>query len=410
MRTPANHLLDTLGAIAAHRELIGETYARGTSSRTAENAGEVYVLQQLRIFLTDGHDRFRLSRHLTRFLDDITQKQRLYELLGDDIGNLNNRVHQLRDEYVSAVMDSQLDAIDAIAGDFHDACAELSDAVTSSISRLLLQAESDFAAVRTLSAKERQNKHYLDQADKLSQALGSLDRMNMQELLDSGMPAYAGLAEPYRRLITKRLNEWNTELSRVTGILKAYLYKLRQIAPDVKRLRAFSRFLHQNPDYTPPDFTDQRALPTWLQRDPGIRLDAYPDTADATLTDELEAIARKLPAPKVAIRKQREAGSLSRRDADKEPVTITQPPYRIALHRLGVAALQSAEPISAVKWKRQHATGLDVPDDIWILLVLHSRDIDKLPFRRIAYQSIGQPGDAQISRNQYIKDVVLRVL
>lgn len=177
MRSSPNHLLDALGAIATHRELIGEAYSRGAVSRTAENARSVFVLQQLRVFITDGHDSFRLSRHLTRFLDDLTQKQRLYELLGDDIGNLNTRVHQLRDEYVSAVMDSQLDAIDTIAGDFHDACAELSDAVTSSISRLLLQAENDFAAVRALSAKERQNKH--ERATECGQT-GGFDRQRHQ--------------------------------------------------------------------------------------------------------------------------------------------------------------------------------------------------------------------------------------
>ena len=409
MKAQPNHLLDALAAIATHRELIGEVYSRSSVSRTAENARGVYMLQQMRVLIADGHDSFRLSRHLTRFLDDLTQKQRLYELLGDDIGNLNNRVHQLRDEYVNAVMDSQLDAIDTLAGDFHDACAELSDAVASSISRLLLQAENDFATVRTLSAKERQNNHYLDQAGKLSQALGSLSRMNMQEMLDSGSSAYAGLSEPYRRLITNRLNEWNNELIRVTGILKAFLYKLRQIAPDVKRLRAFSRFLHQNPDYTPPDFTDRHTLPGWLQRDHGGLLEAYPDTGDAALSSELEAIARKLPAPKIAVRKSREAGTLVQRDADRQKVTIAHPPYQAALRQLGIATLQSTESVSALKWKRQYAADLNVPDDIWILLVLHSRGIDKMPFRKIAYQSIGHGGEALISRNQYINDVVLRV-
>jgi len=408
MSASANHLHSALSAVATHKVLIGEIYERGSIVRTADNAREVFILQQLRILITDGHDSFRLSRHLTRFLDDLTQKQRLFELLGADIGKLNDRVHMLRDEYVSAFMDGGLEDADRVAADFHDACAELSDAVTSSISRLLLQAENDFAAVRALSAKERQNKHYLDQADKLSQALGSLERMNMQEMLDTGSPSYAGLSTPYRRLITNRLNEWNTELNRVTGILKDYLFKLRQIAPDVKRLRAFARFLHQNPGYTLPNFEERRHPPGWLTRDPGMRLMAHPDTSDSATAPELEALARKLPAPKVSMKPQREAGTLSRKSGDQVPMKIAQPPHRIALQRLGNATLQSAAPISALRWKREHAGDLDVPDDIWLFLVLHSRDIDKLPFRRIAYQSIGHPGDAQISKNMFIRDVMLR--
>jgi hypothetical protein len=407
MKHAVNHLHTALDALSTHRELIGEVYDRGSVLRTAENARDVFVLQKLRILITDGHDSFRLSRHLTRFLDDLTQKQRLYELLGDDIGKLNDRVHKLRDEYVVHFMAGNVDDADSVAGDFHDACAELSDAVSSSIARLLLQAENDFAAVRTLAAKERQNRHYLDQAETLSKALGSLERMNMQDLLDSGSASYTALADPYRRLVTLRLNEWNTELNRVTGILKAYLFKIRQIAPDVRRLRAFARFLHQNPGYTMPDFEDRRVVPTWLLRDPGLRVTAHVEIGNDAISPELEAIARKLPAPRVTIRTPREAGSLAKRANDKQPLKISQPLHRVALQRLGHAALKSGAPISALSWKREHASDISVPDDIWLLLVLHSRDIDRTPFRRLAYQVVGHSGSAAISKNRFINDILL---
>jgi len=407
MRTSANHLHDALGAIATHRKVIGDTYERGSIVRTAENAREIFVLQQRRILFTDGHDTYRLSRHLIRFLDDLTQKQRLFEMLGSDIGKLNDRVHQLRDEYAEAFMDGRLDDIDHVAAEFHDACAELSDAVSSGISRLLLQAENNFAAVRALSAKERQNLHYLDQSDKLSQALGSLERMNMQDLLDMDTPRYAGLAIPYRRLVTNRLAEWNTELGRVTSILKAYLYRLRLIAPDVKRLRAFARFLHQNPGYAPPDYENRRNVPAWLLRDQGQKLTAYPNVEDRALLPELDAIARNLPAPRVSVRVPREAGSLSRRAGEQQPIEVVQPPHRIALQRLGHDALRATGPLSALEWKREHAADLGVPDDVWLLLVLHSRDIDTLPFRRLAYDAVSHRGDSPMSRNVYIQDVLL---
>ena len=407
MKTRVNLLHDALGVLATHREIIGETYERGNILRTAENAREIFVLQQLRIFITDGHDTYRLGRHLTRFLDDLTQKQRLFELLGSDIGKLNDRIHLLRDEYANAVKDGRLEDIDNVAAEFHDACAELSDAVSSSISRLLLQAENNFGAVRALSAKERQNKHYLDQADKLSQALGSLERMNMQDLLDMGALTYAPLATPYRRLITNRLAEWNTELNRVTGILKAYLYRLRQIAPDVRRLRDFARFLQQNPSYTPPDFEDRRHLPPWLLRAPGLQFTAYPNTVDSAVAPELEAIARKLPAPKVSVRVERETGSLSRRVGDRETIRITQPHYRMALQRLGHEVLKSSTPISAIQWKRDRSGEFEISDEIWLYLVLHSRDFDRVPFSRLAYQPVGRRGDSPISRNTVIRDVIL---
>lgn len=407
MKTSANLLHDALAALSAHRVLIGEAYERGNIVRTAENAREVFVLLQLRILVTDGHDTFRLARTLTNFLNDLTQKQRLFELLGADIGKLNNRVHLLRNEYKTAVMDGRLDDIDNIAAEFHDACAELSDAVTSSISRLLLQAENNFGVVKALSAKERQNKHYLDEAETLARALGSLELMSMQDLLDTDAAAFAPLAMPYRRLITGRLPEWNTELNRVIGILKEHLYRLRQIAPDVRRLRDFARFLQQTPGYAPPDFVSLRHPPLWLLRDPGMVLVAHPDMADTGAGHELEAIARKLPAPKIAVKVVREAGVLSRRDNQQAPVTVTPPPWRMALQRLGHHALASATPVSALRWRREQATDLDLPEDVWLHLVLHTRQFDRAPFSRLTYQSIGRDGPSPISRNRVISDVLL---
>lgn len=407
MRTGSSLLFDALGALAAHREVVAEAYERGSLAKTGDNARAIFVLQQLRVLVADGHDSYRLSRYLARFMDELTQKQRLYEALGNDIGALNDRVHQIRDEYVTAFLDGKAEDIDHAAAEFHAACAELSDAITSSITRLLLQAESNFAAVRLLSAKERQNKHYLAQADKMSQALGSLERMNMQEFLDAEPERFGALANPYRRLVTDRLAEWNTELHRITGILKAHLYKLRQIAPDVKRLRAFAHFLRQNPGYDPPDLELRRNLPVWLTKAAAIATRAHPGMNDHAYRPEFAAIAAKLPAPKIGLSVPRVRGELSRRASEQTRVKVILPPQRLALQRLGRDALSATEPVSALSWKQANAADLNIADDVWLMLVLHSKEIERLPFIRLAYWPVERKGTAAISRNLYVSDVFL---
>lgn len=405
MKVGGNLIHDALGALASHREVIAEVYERGSLVRTGDNARDIFVLQQLRILVFDGHDSYRLSRHLSHFLDELTQKQRLYELLGNNIGALNDRVHRIRDEYAAAFLDGRIDDIDHAGAEFHDACADLSDAISSSISRLLLQAESNFAAVRTLSAKERQNKHYLEQADKLNQALGSLGRMNMQEFLDAEPERFGALAGPYRRLVTTRLAEWDTEINRVIGILKAYLYKLRTIAPEVKRLRAFARFLRQNPNYEPPDLELRRHLPVWLTKAASVSVKSYPAINDREFGQELAAIAAKLPVPRVVVEVQRDAGMLTSRSEDKRKVKILPPPHRVALQKLGLEALRADRPFSAITWKRDNASELSISNDIWLMLVLHSKEIDKLPFKRLSYGREERSGTAAISRNLYLSDI-----
>lgn len=372
--------------------------------RTAENAREVFELHQHRILVPDGHDAYRLSRNLTRFFDDLSQKQRLYEMLGADIGKLNDRIHLLRREYSSAMTEGRIDDIDVVAGDFYDACAELSDAVSSSLERLLIQAESNFGAVRSLSSKERQNRYYLDEADKLSVALDSLGRMSLQEELDLNPMTEATLAIPYRRLVTHRLAEWNTDLLRVTGILKDYLFKLRQIAPDVRRLRDFVRFIHQNPGYVPHEVDRLRNPPGWAMRDYGMVLTAYPDPGNPDTVDDIEDIARKLPAPKVAVRVSKPAGTLADGKSDGK-LTIPVPAHRLALQQFGHAALQSPTPLSSITWKRQHAAGLDIPDDLWIHLVINARSIGRAPFTRLQFEPVSRRSPSPISCNIMISDV-----
>ncbi len=408
MRSGISLVHDALSALATHRNVVAEVYECGTIDRTGENVRDIFVLQQMRVLIPNGNDSYRLSRPLSHFLDELTQKQRLYELLGNDIGALNDRVHQIRDEYVAAFLDGRTEDVDHAATEFHGACADLSDQVTSSITRLLLQAESNFAAVRSLSAKERQNKHYLEQADKLSQALGSLARMSMQDMLDADSQRYEALATPYRRLITDRLSEWNSELHRVTGILKAYLYKLRRIAPEVKRLRSFAQFLQQNPGYEPPDPSQRRHLPVWIMKAAGVAMRAYPQINDGAFRPEFTDIAAKLPAPKVVLPPApRTAGELTRRANETQRIKVTPPAHRVALQRLGRDALQAAEPISALAWKRTNASDLAISDDIWIFLVLHSKAIDRLPFKKLAYGTVERRGAAPISRNFYVSDIFL---
>lgn len=81
MKSGSSLIDDALGALPSNRDVITEAYERGSLVRTGDNARNIFVLQQFRILVSDGNDTYRLSRHLSRFFDELTQKQRLYELL-----------------------------------------------------------------------------------------------------------------------------------------------------------------------------------------------------------------------------------------------------------------------------------------------------------------------------------------
>lgn len=396
-----------LAALAAHKDLIEEAYARGCIRRNLDNARQVMTLHQYRILVSDGQDEYHLSRTFSRFLDDVTQRQRLYEAVGDNIGALDDRIYNLKTEFATAVREGRLEEMDIIAAQFTDACADLSDAISTSLSRLLVQAESRFGVVTSVAGKLRQNEHYLRQAERLSEAISALSRsQDLAWEMHEGDPLYADLTGPYHRLVASRLGEWNAEILRVTSILKTFMFRLRQVAPDVRRLRAFADFLHHNPAYEPPDFTDRRTLPAWALRDPGIRLSTHADVQDESMGPELEAIASKLPAPKIIVRRQREAGALTKYGVQARK-RLAVPPEKDALRRFVLAAIGNATPLSARDWLRADGGKVSVEEDIWLHLVLQARESRAAPFDKAVFRSVEYRGGAVISRNVFVRDVLV---
>lgn len=405
---PSNDLLSVaLSAIASHRELIHGVYTRGSYTKNGSKLDrEAYILYQNRIFVSDGRDSFRLSSFLTKFFDEVTQKQRLFELLGENAGAQVNRISQLMDEYTKAVTDGRIEDADRITAQFHDACADLSDTFGSGISKLLNQAETNFAVVRSIEAKSRQNTHYLGQAQQFSKALDSLDRYGIEQQLNSGFYNYDPLAKSYHDLISVRKSEWHTGISRLLHFFEIYLYKLRDIAPDVKRFRQFANFLQQNPGYEPPNLDESHHRPLWMMRAPDITPVTYSDVNDLSASDYLRDVAARIPSPKDVAPRERRSGIIER-SANRPPEKLTPPPHYVALRQFARAAARSIYPLSALDWKREHGHELRVSDEAWLLMVACSRDIDRKPFIGLNYGFVERRGVARLSRNLYVQDVVV---
>lgn len=403
-----------LGAIANHRELIHSTYVSGRYTKNGSKQDrEAYVLQQNRIFVPEGRDGYRLSSLLTRFFDEVTQKQKLYEQMGDS-GSKITRLSDLSYEYGNAVLDGRVDESDLVAEQFHGACADLADTFSSDITKLINQADTNFAVVKSISAKNRQNTHFLGQAKRLSDALNSLEKAKLDELFNAGTVDFNPLLKSYRVLITGRLDEWHSEIARLLHFFESYLYRLRDIAPDVKRFRHFANFIQQNPGYVPPEIDlSSHHRPAWMMRALPITLAAHSDPLNDSAFDYLSAISRNLPITKVThpsstSNRERMVGVIERRaDSDKRKFVIRPDPHRIALNRLAKHAAISTQPISALEWKRENSPELSIPDDIWLLFVLSAKDIDKPIFTRLQFDLVEHTGMSAISRNRFVRDVML---
>jgi hypothetical protein len=408
MSKPLNDLLtNALNAIATHRNLIHEVYTKGRYLKNGSKTDrDAYVLHQNRIFVSDSRDTYRLSSFMTKLFDEVTQKQRLFELLGDNAGAQVDRISRLLDEYASAVFAGRVEDADHVSAQFHDACADLSDTFSSGISKLLNQAETNFAVVTSIEAKSRQNAHYLRQAGRFSDALKSLDQFGIEQQLVSGYCDFEPLAISYRTLISDRKAEWHTEISRLLHFFETYLYRLRSIAPDVKRFRQFANFLQQNSGYELPDLEETHHRPLWLMRAAGISPVAYSNLRDASAYEYLREIAAQLPAPAEVTIRERVPGRIER-NANKPTETLRLQPHHVALGSFAKAASRSTTPLSALDWKRRHFPDIGVPDEVWLLLVIHSKNSHRVEFSGLQYNRIERRGESHISRNLFVQDVMV---
>lgn len=400
-------LSNALNAIAKHQDLIHEVYSKGRYIKNGSKTDrDAYELHQNRIFVSDGRDTYRLSSFITKFFDEVTQKQRLFELLGDNAGAQVNRIFQLLDEYAKAVFAGRVEDADHMSSQFHDACADLSDTFSSGISKLLNLAETNFAVVNSIEAKTRQNEHYLRQARRFSDALESLDRFGIEQQFEVGYCDFEPLEISYRTLVSDRKAEWHTEISRLLHFFETYLYQLRSIAPDVKRFRQFANFLQQNPGYELPELEETHHRPLWMMRAAGINPVAYSDVRDISSFEYLREIATQLPTRKDVVVRERASGRIER-SANKPTETFRLEPHHVALGRFAKAAFRSPTPLSALDWKRQHFPDIGVPNEVWLLLVIHSKNSHRKEFSRLRYQSIERRGESRISRNLYVRDVMV---
>lgn len=370
MSQSIDSIVSHLDLLYANRHLIAAAYCNGGVGLDEDNQRKIRQLQQHRVLIPYFQDDFRLSPSFVRHLDEVFQRQRSYAV-GANFGELINRLPQLIAEYVNASHETRLEDQDEYATDFDVGVFELASLVSNELLSLRVITENQFANVSTLAEKKRQNEFYLGRAEKIGEAISLLEGDHLLGTLE-GSSLLKPLFVVYQHQILIRLQEWRATHMDITAVLKAFLYRLRQVEPDARRIRAFAHFLRKNPDYHPPNVEEIHELPSWSSRFAGLRIKVHPDLSSSQTREALAEVARAIPSAKISIVKERTAGRLVEDGADK-PVSVIRPkPVQLAFHRYLEAASLAIFPLSAVRWKRQQREFVGLDDDAWLLYAIHA--------------------------------------
>lgn len=399
-----------LEVLHANRHLIAAAYCQGGIALEDENQRRIRQLMQHRVLIPYFQQDFRISPTLGRHLDEVFQRQRSYAV-GANFGELTNRLRQLIIEYMTASHENRLEDQEDYAAEYDAGVFELASLINDELLSLRAITENQFANVSTMAEKQRQNEFYLDRAEKIGETIALLEGQSLLGTL-SDSPLLKPLLEVYQHQVLVRLAGWRSTHMDITAVLKAFLYRLRQIEPHARRIRAFAHFLRKNPDYQPPESESVQTLPAWSSRYAGLRLKTHPDLSISQSREALAEIAQSIPSAKISIVRVRAAGRLIN-DGAVNSVRVIQPkPVQLAFHRYLQAACDALVPLSAIGWKRKQPEFSRLNDDAWLLYAVHSiemlgKSIKTGRLRGLEVKRYEAPTEHVRSGNIVIKDVAL---
>ena len=390
------------------RAVLAEAYHRGSVVKADDNARAIYELVQHRALVPFTQDTYRLASSLARHLDEVLQKERMYAAVGANIGELAGRLPYLIDETEKAHLEGRQADADTYADNFNSAVFDLADSIAGALQYLRMLADNSFANVSTLAEKKRQNEYYIGRAERIGDALRDLQLAGMGEAL-TDRPGCESLAAAFRSQLSERFPEWRASLLDITDILKSYLYRLRQVEPAARRLRAFALFLKRNPDYVAPDVDEIAEPPAWARRARPLRLKARADLADSATAEALADLARALPPARVLIKREPKLGTLAEDGAAPSSVVAISPkPYQMAFARFLVAVSGATVPLSAMAWKRAERDFDTLPGDIWLHCVLYESAMERRRLARFCFERVEGTPSHPLSGNIVVRDVLVR--
>ena len=403
-----NNTADYLKMLGKHGELIAKIYHDGgIVSQNHDNQHAITQLVQQRILVRDVQDDYRLNPPLSRHLDDVSQRQRLYAV-GANLADKIDSLEPLSNEYLLATQDGRFDDADNYGHEFDMSIFDLAISVDGELLHLRSLVENRFAHVSTVAEKKRQNEFYLERSQRIGLALEALQHGTLWYNLQNHV-YLNDLQAMFQRQIDSRISQWRVQHFNITDMLKAYLFKLREIAPKAQRLRSFGLFLTKHPSYEPPDISELLAPPLWSQRMVGLALRAHVDIAQAVVRDQLAEMASRIPAAKIVSSRQRQHGQLVGMDTEAAVIQLQPSLTQLALIDFWRQALQSVTPLSALAWKRQRSQFASLVDSVWLMVLWHSLDVDSSqknhPLQHLQIQRCEAEPRHTMSGNIVIEDI-----
>ncbi len=371
----SDHLHDAgkrfLSLLSRHSGLVMDTYVAGTAEVNEENAKAIDKLIQNGILRRGAPDEpLRLARPVRQMLEEALKDERNRQV-DANIGSALATLKTLAAHYKEALHLHDYPAADVHLEALQELVFGLKESLRYSTRSLWSRINNEFGYVGTIEAKIRENRLAQDQVIEL---LASLELFRFDELAE-----LAGDARELRRLLVVGLQhtlvDCTQEMAVVQSRLLALLGRFREIQGRTRLLKGFLLHCEQHPDYRVGPHLDRVQVPTLFNQSEAI---LAPASVDVTQADE-EQVLLELVAQVRRPEREAEAARLAHGEAfaltQAEDYTLSDDGLKQDVDRFYCAAIDRAEPISALEYLKHH--DLSWPEEAWLYQVIGA--FDSLP-------------------------------
>lgn len=409
MSTLEEAVIGHLELLHLQRKLIAQMYASGHVVRDEHNAKALSQLQQIRAIRLNEtlKDSYRLSPTVSRLLNEASYRSRNYGVSAD-FGKQLSRLDKLFEDFSEAFFDGRGEDVMLLQDEIDLTLFEISEEMKDFLLHVRTAAENNFGNLRTYREKEKQNLHYLEQLERIVEALSQFeDAALLESLASSEREALEALYQGY---ILDRLSSWRSTTADITRVLKLYLHKLRVVEPRARRLRALQMHLLRHPEYAVRDADEYPEIPDWAYQHEPMKLRFDIDFGRQEIRDSLADLAKNIERSVAVPTKERRPGALVTEPPPKAAL-IKGSPLVVVSQRLLNEAAQTTHPMSAALYfaDAPETQVLDQESCMMCFLALIDKQMkaNTQIVRRLRIDPVAVNDEDHLSGNVIIADVMV---
>lgn len=356
---------DVLQALNKHADLV-EAALSGLIFSEGVSPASISALRQASALRVVGESGYRLHPRLREYLHDHLQLIPAFQSLAE-IGSRITHMQALWTEIDTQRFAVDQEALSSLLESMSTSIYDIEDSVERNLLILQTLVSTRFGNVKSLATKRSQNNYYQNQTTYLASDLVRLARVSEGIEREASARGLDELAINLRRGVLTRLMGWQASLSEMQTEIRKELYRTREVERQHKLLARTDMMLRQQPAWRGFDVDLPDSIPAFLlaARLPALAPHVEPMESDRSITDEMAAIAKSLPARRLEVEDPEPPKRYTL--VEDPPVERKPSPAAKAMVRLARAAAVAKSPISLAQWRDTDADARTLRSDIWLV-------------------------------------------